>query len=101
MPASDWRIPSSTRCCSGAGAGDRAGPPVPDPNFAHTLVPSACTPEAGNAYEAAQYQQEGWDGTKGDGRYPGACQRLHFAVGPLSIRPGQNDVLLHPITIEK
>src|SRR4029077_6619048 len=34
-------------------------------------------------------------------RYPGACQRLHFAIGPIAVKPGQNDVLLQPLTYEK
>ena len=75
-------------------------PPLPEPNFAHPLVPSACTADAGNPYEAAQYREEGWSGPAYQ-RYPGGCQRLHFTFGPIVIRPGQNDVIIQPITVEK
>src|SRR5205807_2411818 len=75
-------------------------PPLPEPNFAHPLVPSACTADAGNPYEAAQYREEGCSGPAYQ-RYPGGCQRLHFTFGPIVIRPGQNDVIIQPITVEK
>ena len=42
---------------------------------------------------------EGWDVE--EGRYPGACQRLRFVFGPIVVKPGQNDVLVQPVTIEK
>lgn len=77
-----------------------AGVPLPDPNFAHPVLSSKCTAEDGNPYEATQYRQEGWKGA-GFERYPGLCQRMHFTYGPISIRPGQNDVILSPVTIEK
>ena len=32
---------------------------------------------------------------------PGACQRLRFSYGPIAVKPGQNDVLVGPVTIEK
>jgi plastocyanin len=83
----------------GIPAAHAVDPPLPDPNFAKTLTPSPCTADAGNAYEQAQYAAEGWDPTLG--RYPGVCQRLHFKFGPIAVKPGQNDVLIQPITIEK
>lgn len=75
-------------------------PPHPDPNFAGTLVPSPCSATAGNPQEHAIFAQEGWAGPDYV-RYPGACQRLHFAFGPISVKPGQNDVLIEPISIDK
>jgi outer membrane protein assembly factor BamB/plastocyanin len=74
--------------------------PGPDPNFAHTLAPSPCTPDPGNSYEKDLFKQQGWSGPD-YARYPGACQRLHFAIGPIAVKPGQNDVLLQPLTYEK
>ncbi|TML63634.1 MAG: hypothetical protein E6G17_04975 [Actinobacteria bacterium] len=78
-----------------AGMAARAsGPPVPEPNFAGTLAPSACLPT--NSYESDPvygYHADSW--------YGAACQRLHFTYGPLTIKPGQNDVIVSPITIEK
>src|SRR4051812_16913791 len=78
-----------------------AGVPVPDPNFAGTVLPKPCTPDTTNPYEMDQARQEGWDASKNYERYPGACQRLKFVFGPIHVKPGQNDVLLEPITIQK
>src|SRR3954451_23491455 len=75
-------------------------PPTPDPNFAFDLAPRNCLPEQNNPYEAAQYDREGWRGPEYE-RYPGHCRRLKFAFGPLTIKPGQNDVLLQRLTVEK
>ena len=77
-----------------------AAPPVPEPNFATTVLPRACTPEPGNVHEAAWAEREGWAGPEYE-RYPGACQRLRFTFGPITVKPGQNDVLLQPVTVEK
>ncbi len=77
-----------------------AGPPVPEVNFAATLLPRACTPEPGNVQEAALAEREGWAGPEYE-RYPGACQRLRFVFGPIVVKPGQNDVLIQPVTVEK
>ena len=75
-------------------------PPHPEPNFAGTLIPSPCSAAPGDSYEQSIFAREGWAGPDYV-RYPGACQRLHFAFGPISVKPGQNDVLIEPITIEK
>jgi hypothetical protein len=74
--------------------------PTPDPNFAITLLPRPCAYEGGDPYEARFYKLEGWQGPDYE-RYPGACQRLRFAYGPIAVKPGQNDVLVSPITVEK
>jgi hypothetical protein len=76
------------------------GDPTPDPNFAITLLPRPCAYEGGDPYEKRFYAQEGWPGPTHE-RYPGACQRMRFAYGPLAVKPGQNDVLVGPITTEK
>jgi hypothetical protein len=77
-----------------------ADPPAPDPNFATTLLTRPCAYEGGDPYEAAFYKAEGWAGPEYE-RYPGSCQRLRFAYGPIVIKPGQNDTLIGPVTIEK
>jgi hypothetical protein len=74
--------------------------PTPEPNFAVNLLPRPCAYEGGDPYEAKFYELEGWNGPEYD-RYPGACQRLRFAYGPIHVKPGQNDVLVSPITVEK
>ena len=75
--------------------------PLPEPNFAAPVLPArGCTPQAGNPYETEVYRQEGW-AAPAFARYPGACQRLKFAFGPIVVKPGQNDVLVQPITVEK
>lgn len=83
----------------GAGAARALQPPTPEPNFAATAVTSPCT--ATNQDETTQYTAEDPDYDAAKGRYSGMCQRLHFTYGPISIRPGQNDVVLSPISIEK
>ena len=77
-----------------------AAPPLPEPNFAATILPRPCVPEPGNLHEAAWADRDGWEGPEYE-RYPGACQRLRFTYGPIVVKPGQNDVLIEPIKIEK
>jgi plastocyanin len=74
--------------------------PTPDPNFAITLLPRPCAFEGNDPYERRFYKIEGWKGPDYE-RYPGACQRLRFAYGPIAVKPGQNDVLIGPVTTEK
>lgn len=82
-------------------AGARAqGPVVPEPNAAVDLLPRPCAYEGGDRYERAFYKAEGWKGPDYE-RYPGACQRLRFSYGPIAVKPGQNDVLVGPVEIEK
>jgi hypothetical protein len=68
-----------------------SGPPTPEPNFAGQVAPQPCTPEPGDL--SPGYDANAW--------YGSSCQRLTFAYGPLHIRPGQDDVVVSPITIEK
>lgn len=81
--------------------GAQAELPTPEPNAFTTLSPRPCQAEPGNVHEEAQYALEGWASADGYTRYGSDCQRLRFAYGPIPIKPGQNDVLLQPVTIEK
>jgi hypothetical protein len=74
--------------------------PTPEPNFAVDVAPRPCAYEGGDPYERATYENEGWPGPEYE-RYPGACQRMRFAYGPIHVKPGQNDVLIEPVKIEK
>ena len=79
-------------------------PPHPDPNFLPGgVTDSPCKMEASNhdPYEKQLYEQEGFGANTDYTRYPGNCRRMHFAYGPIVIKPGQNDVLVQPVTIEK
>jgi hypothetical protein len=79
---------------------DAASPPRPEINFAATLIPRPCVDDGADAAESRMYAEEGWAGPNYE-RYAGACQRLRFAFGPILVKPGQNDVLIEPVTIEK
>lgn len=89
---------------SAAHAGE--DPPVPEVNFAGQVTPARpCTAEQGNTYEAQQYADEGWGASP---RYTNSatldaddCRRLRFVFGPIHTKPGQNDVLIEPVTIAK
>lgn len=67
------------------------GPVIPDPGFIEQIPSGSCTPE--NEYEQRLYQTE-------DPLYGDDCKRISFAWGPILVKPGQNDVLLEPATIE-
>ena len=75
-------------------------PPTPETNFAVNAAPRPCTLETEDPYERAVYQQEGWKAPSYE-RYPGACERLRFSYGPIAVKPGQNDVTITPLTVEK
>jgi hypothetical protein len=68
--------------------------PHPDPAFLSAVPGAPCTVE--NAYEAEIYGME-----VGDVRFPGTCERIRFAFGPIVVKPGENDALLEPVTIEQ
>ncbi|MEX2196132.1 MAG: hypothetical protein WD844_12680 [Thermoleophilaceae bacterium] len=76
-------------------------PATPDPNFAATIIPKPCKFEGNDLVERKSYEIEGWDPANDYERYPGSCQRMRFAYGPIVVKPGQNDVLIGPVTIEK
>ena len=85
-----------------AGAGSAgAEPPQPELNFAgQVMAPRPCALDTKDQFEARFYQLEGWQAPNYE-RYPGACERLRSAYGPITVKPGQNDVLVEPVTIEK
>jgi hypothetical protein len=72
-----------------------------EPNFAAGVTsPRPCALDTRDPYERETYKAEGWKGPDYV-RYPGDCERLRFAYGPIAVKPGQNDVLVGPVTIEK
>jgi plastocyanin len=75
-------------------------PPTPEPNAAVDISPRPCALEGRDKYEREFYAREGW-GAPDYERYPGNCQRLRFSYGPIAVKPGQNDVLIEPVKIEK
>jgi hypothetical protein len=78
-----------------------AEPPQPELNFAgQVMAPRPCALDTKDPQEARFYELEGWQAPNYE-RYPGACERLRFAYGPIVVKPGQNDVLVEPVTIEK
>jgi hypothetical protein len=84
-----------------AAAGAQAPAPLPEPNFAAPILPPRpCAYEGRDPYEKRLYRLEGWKGPDYE-RYPGACERLRFAYGPILVKPGQNDVVVAPVVIEK
>jgi hypothetical protein len=78
---------------------DRAPTPELDP-AGIDILPRPCAYEGNDPFERKFYKAEGWKGPDFV-RYPGACQRLRFSYGPIAVKPGQNDVLINPVTIEK
>jgi hypothetical protein len=76
-------------------------PPLPDPNFAGELTPSPCQLDTEDPYERRTYEIEGWGAETDYTRYPGDCRRMRFAYGPIVVKPGNNDALIGPVTIEK
>lgn len=78
-----------------------AVPPTPDPNFATSVTDSPCKLDTTDPIVKSGYEQEGFGAETNYTRYPGNCRRIHFAYGPIAVKPGQNDVLVGPITIEK
>ena len=74
---------------------------APEPNFAGEIVSSRpCAYDVDDPFERRFYEIEGWSGPSYE-RYPGHCRRLKFSYGPIAVKPGQNDVLIGPVTIEK
>ena len=70
---------------------DSGGPIIPDPAFLEQVPGGECTPETPHEQHV--------EGT--DPRYPGICKRIHFAFGPIHVKPGQNEALIEPVDIEK
>jgi plastocyanin len=65
-------------------------PPYPDPAFLQQVPGGKCTAE--NPYEGRYIKAD---------PYGGACKRIDFAFGPINVRPGQNDAMIRPTTIEQ
>ena len=90
----------------GSGSGSaQTGGPMYEPNFAGQITsPRPCALEKNHGridpYEKRVYKLERWSAPDYE-RYPGSCERLRFAYGPIVVKPGQNDVLVGPVTIEK
>jgi hypothetical protein len=78
---------------------DRPPTPELDP-FGINLQDRPCKYEGEDRFERRFYKAEGWKGPDFV-RYPGACRRMRFSYGPILVKPGQNDVLINPVTIEK
>ena len=68
-------------------------PPVPDPAFIEQIPGAPCVPET--PQEKATWKKMA-SSQAGD-----ACKRINFSYGPITVKPGQNDVLIGPVTIEK
>jgi plastocyanin len=87
-----------------AAAQAAASPPheplPPEAGAAVDVLPRPCALEGNDRYERRFYREEGWGGPDYE-RYPGHCQRLRFSFGPIFVKPGQNDVLVEPVRIEK
>ena len=73
---------------------------TPQPGSGLELDPGPCQYEGNDPFEKRFYKWEGWKGPKFK-RYPGDCRRLRFAFGPIAIKPGQNDVFIEPVRLEK
>ena len=84
---------------NGASAAPPSGPPETEPDAVLPLTKDPCTFEGDDPYEKRIYKLEGWKGPDFE-RYPGACERLRFAYGPIVVEPGKNNVLIEPITIQ-
>lgn len=74
-----------------SGVSDEHGPVVPDPGFIEQVPSGECVPET--EYEQHLYETD-------EALYGGDCKRISFAWGPIMVKPGQNDVVLEPATIE-
>ena len=74
--------------------------PTPEPNAAVDIAPRPCALDVDDPHEQKMYALEGWKAPDFE-RYPGRCRRMRFAYGPIHVKPGQNDVLIEPVKIEK
>src|SRR3712207_2472790 len=90
--------PAATTASAERGGPGR--PPNPEPNTAVDVAPRPCALDTRDTFEKRFYEVEGWSGPEYV-RYPGACQRMRFSYGPISVKPGQNDVIIGPVTVEK
>ena len=68
-----------------------ADPPHPQPGFIGQVPGDKCVSET--PQEKAIY------GTRV--RYGEACKRVQYTFGPIVVKPGQNEAMIEPVTIEK
>ncbi|HYI44518.1 MAG TPA: hypothetical protein VE174_03530 [Actinomycetota bacterium] len=68
-------------------------PPTPDPAFIKEVPGAPCKAET-------PYERHGWKATA-SAQAGDKCKRIKFTYGPITVKPGQNDVLIGPVTIEK
>jgi plastocyanin len=68
-----------------------ASPPHPQPGFVGQVPGDKCVSETSE--EKAIY------GTRV--RYGEACKRVQYTFGPIVVKPGQNEAMIQPVTIEK
>jgi plastocyanin len=60
--------------------------PIPEKGFVEPVPAAPCTPES--EFDIADH-------------YGNKCKRLRFVFGPIEVKPGQNDLLIQPTTIEQ
>lgn len=72
---------------------------LPEPGALAPIDVKPCTYDVDDQRQKRYYQVEGWKGPDFE-RYPGDCERLTFAH-PVVVKPGQNDVMVEPVTIGK
>ena len=73
--------------------GTAQGQEVPDPAFIEQVPGAPCKPESA-------FEKKGWK-LSASHQAGDKCKRIQFAFGPITVKPGQNDVLIGPVTIEK
>ena len=71
-----------------------ADPPVPETGI-HPAVQNLPVVAPGPCTATNDYEKELWKD------YGDKCKRLRFVFGPIWAKPGQNDVLIEPVTIQK
>ena len=60
--------------------------PIPEAGFLEPVPAAPCDPESD--FDVPNY-------------YGAKCKRLHFVFGPITVKPGQNDLMIQPTTIEQ
>jgi hypothetical protein len=68
-----------------------ADPPHPQPGFLQPVPGDKCLSETP--------QEKAIFGTRV--RYGEACKRIQYTFGPIEVKPGQNEAMIQPVTIEK
>jgi hypothetical protein len=68
-----------------------ASPPYPQPGFVEPVPGGDCVAET--PQEKAIYGSQV--------RYRESCKRVQYTFGPIVVKPGQNEAMLQPVTIEK